>query len=72
MDEQDKILEITVPTVQLLEISPVPDGMSFGALLEKFYLKTEAADNSPEALSKDAAVAQDFVKGARGVKEKKA
>jgi hypothetical protein len=59
MDEQDGLQEQPIATnVQLHAITPMAEGMSFGALLDKFYLSIEAATASGK--EKDS-TAQDFI-----------
>jgi hypothetical protein len=66
MDEQDEILsdQPVASNVQLHEIKPVAEGMSFGALLDKFYMSIEAADTTAKAVD-SATQSQDFIKGAK-------
>ena len=58
-EKDDQLNKSASPSVQLHEIKPVAEGMSFGALLDKFYLTMEAA-NGP--LAEEALKASDVVK----------
>jgi hypothetical protein len=61
MDEKDEMLnKSTATNVQLHEIKPVAEGMSFGALLDKFYLNSDAA-KSIDAYKGAEVIAQDFI-----------
>ena len=63
MDEQDKILnESAAEGIQMHEIKPTTEGMSFGALLDKFYLNSVLMKGIEESAEKGSETkAQDFV-----------
>lgn len=59
MGEQDEIQEQSMASnVQMHEITPIAEGMSFGALLDKFYMSIEAADTTAKQMG---TTAQDLV-----------
>ncbi len=64
MSDQDKTSSnSTINGVQLHEITPAAEGMSFGALLDKFYMNSELS----KGIAENSAVtkAQDFIDGTK-------
>jgi hypothetical protein len=58
MEEKDDLLNHSdASNVQVHEIVPAADGMSFGALLEKFYSETEPEKKAGSANGKDIEIA---------------
>lgn len=59
MDEQDELLnKSTATNVQMHELKPAAEGLSFGALLDKFYMSFEATKHSSD---NSVTKAQDFI-----------
>ena len=64
MSDQDKtVSNATINGVQLHEIKPAAEGMSFGALLDKFYMNSELSKSTTE--NGAGIKAQDFIDGAK-------
>lgn len=62
MNEQDQLHhKSTATNVQLHEIKPVAEGMTFGALLDKFYMNSELGKDMAKAEKNSEPKAQDFV-----------
>ncbi len=63
MEQHDDLNSYNMASnLQLHEIKPVDKGMSFGALLEKFYLNSEAAKAAGQlAESEEPTIARSFI-----------
>jgi hypothetical protein len=62
MDGQDELYKKSTATkVQMHEIKPASEGMSFGALLDKFYMNSELGKEIADDEKDQDTAAKDFV-----------